>query len=310
VPWTFSLREMIGLWTGRPEKPDGSGERYKKRACKHRISELSMFFDWLHETDSFGWRKPDDFDLISKKIAPDQERRSIRELKLKQTFSADDLRKINRECGTLERLLLLLGLNCSFGAVESGRLIPDDFFIREKNPLEHAWANYRFSSSENDSWIAYLRPKSGVAACWWLWPETVEAYERWMAVRPESNTERIIVTKQGSVLYRDESANAQSGYANQWRRLLTRVQAAHPEVPFLPFGSLRDHFSDWCVHMGDSEVASLGIAHGTPFKDDLLICYANRPFPRLFESLKNYREWLRPMFREDLTEAGQGSNSV
>lgn len=294
-----ACREMISHWTGRPEKPNSDGEVYSRHSCKHRVSELSMFFDWLHTTENFSWRKPDDFDTIPKAIARDRDRRSIRELAKKETFSIDALSKINRECGNLERLLLLLGLNCSFGAAESGRLIPDDCFIREKNPLEHMWANYGFSSDDKDSWIAYLRPKSGVAGCWWLWPETVEALEQWQNVRPASDTDRIIVTERGAALYRDQSRNAQSGYRSLWTRLLDRVRANHAEVPQLPFGSLRDHFSDWCVQMGDSEVASLGIAHGTPFKDDLLVCYANLPFPRLFESLKKYREWLAPMFDDD-----------
>ena len=160
-----------------------------------------MFFDWLHVSETFSWRKPPDFDTIDKAIAKDRKKRSIRELIAKRTFSVEDLATINRHCGTLERLLLYLGLNCCFGAAESGRLEPDDLFLRQCNPIEHLWRDHEFSSESTDSWIAYLRPKTGVAGCWWLFPETVEALGRWMQERPITDEARLVVSRQGTSLY-------------------------------------------------------------------------------------------------------------
>lgn len=299
-----ACKKLFDHWTARPIMDKETGERYGNGTCKHRISELSMFFDWLHGTPEFLWRKPADYDTISKVIVKDKTKRSIRELISKPPFSVEELATINRHCDPLERLLLYLGLNCAFGAAESGRLEFDDVYFRQKNPLAHVWKNQKFTSDDSDSWIAYLRPKTGVAGCWWLFPETVEALEIWMKERPKANTERIIVTEAGTSLYRDESKNAQSGFNNLWTRLLKRIDRAQAKssgdeekrIVRLPFGALRDQLPDWAVHEGDSESSSIALAHGKPFKDDLLGCYANLPFPRLFEVQKRYREFLMPVF--------------
>jgi hypothetical protein len=301
VPLAFleqlnKCRSLFDHWTSRPQKGERTKERYSHPTCKHRISELSMFFDWLHGTDEFDWRKPPDFDTISKTIARDRKKKSIRDLVSNPTFSIEDLTTINSECRPLERLLLYLGLNCCFGAAESGRLENEDLFIREKNPLEHMWLNYGFASEESESWIAHLRPKTDVAGCWWLWPETVAALECWLDERPSSESERIIVSKRGKALYRDHSKNAQSGFAKLWTDLLERVRINNGDIPKLPFGTLRDQFSDWSVYQGENESGSMALAHGTPFKDEILACYANRPFPLLFDLQKRYREELQQVF--------------
>jgi hypothetical protein len=298
VPLAFldltECRKLFDYWTALPNQD--SEKRYSRNTCKHRISELSMFFDWLHSTDQFDWRKPDDFDTISKTIAKDRGKKSIRDLVAKKTFTIEELAIINRHCNSLERLLLYLGLNCSFGASESGRLEEEDLFVREKNPIGHVWEKHGFASDPGDSWIAYLRPKTQVAGCWWLWPETVEAFEVWMSERPVGTTSRIIVSSRGASLYRDESKNGQSGFQNLWGNLIERIRESNPNFPKLPFGTLRDQFSDWAVYQGESETGSIALAHGKPFKDDLLTCYANLPFPRLFKLQKQYREELKPIF--------------
>jgi integrase len=288
-------RSLFEYWTSVPVKSDG--ERYSRLTCKHRVSELKMFFDWLHVTDDFGWRRPQDFDTISRKIKKlPGKKKSIREILAKRTFSVEHLATINRHCDPLDRLLLYLGLNCSFGAAESGRLEKEDLFLRQQNPIGYLWKHFDFSSSDSDSWIGYLRPKTGVAGMWWLWPETVKAIENWLEDRPETETLRIVVTSSGKSLYRDESKNAQSGFQARWDKLLNRARAKDTSLPELPFGSLRDQFSDWLVYKHKSETASIALAHGTPFKDDLMLCYANLPFPTLFEEQKEYRKFLRPVF--------------
>lgn len=322
IPLAFmdlaACKKLFDYWTSRPIMVKETGERFGNGTCKHRISELSMFFDWLHGTPAFAWRKPADFDTISKVIVKDKTKRSIRELISKPTFSVEELATINRHCNSLERLLLYLGLNCAFGAAESGRLEFDDLFLHQKNPLSHVWKNQKFTSDESDSWIAYLRPKTGVAGCWWLFPETVESLEIWKKERPEGTTDRIIVTDAGTSLYRDESKNAQSGFNNQWTRLLNRIvrkQSAengeeNDRLGYLPFGTLRDQLPDWAVHQGDSESSSIALAHGRPFKDDLLECYANLPFPRLFEVQKRYRDFLRPVFEAATPTRPSASNGA
>lgn len=280
-------------------------ERYGIGTCKHRISELSMFFDWLHVTDEFDWRKPEEYDSVSRTIARDKTKRSIRKLVAKPLFSVEDLARINAQCMPIERVLLYLGLNCAFGAAESGRLNiwstddtgTGDLYLHQPHPLAYLWEKQGFRSAEADSWIAYLRPKTGVAGTWWLWPETVAAIEAWLAVRPPTDSPRLIVNSKGFNLYSETSRNGQSTFTNLWGRLLGRVNRANPSLPplSLPFGTLRAQFPDWAVQHDESVSGSIALAHGSPYKDDLLACYSNRPFPRLFEVQKRYREFLSPV---------------
>ena len=286
---------LFNHWTSIPLKT--KTDHYSRSTCKHRVSELSMFLDWLHTTNEFDWRKPEDYDTISKKIKKlPGKRKSIREIVAKKTFEVGHLATINRHCTVLERLLLYLGLNCCFGAAESGRLEQDDLFLHLENPIAHLWQQFDFTSSTNDSWIGYLRPKTGVAGMWWLWPETVTVLEQWLKDRPAPQSPRIVVTKTGKSLYRDESKNAQSGFQSLWSKLVIRAQATDSSIPPFPFGTLRDQFSDWLVYKHKSETASIALAHGTPFKDDLMLCYANLPFPTLFQEQREYRKVMQPVF--------------
>lgn len=294
--------ELLSFWSNRPVKTSDLNKeaqnRYSAKQARQRRAELDHFFNWLEVKSGFGWAKPRFFDRIDRSVARDQTRRSIRDLKAKKTFSLDELCRLNEECNTLKRMLLYLGLNCAFGAAESGRLEFEDLFVRERNPLEKYWHNQSFSSGENDSWIAFLRPKTGVAGCWWLFPETVAAIEAWTRMRPKSDSQRLVVTETGMPLYREKSKNAQSGFAKIFNELNKSAIKKSKESSFqkLPFGTLRDQFPDWAVAKGESESGSIALAHGTPFKDDLLLCYANRPFPRLFDVQRRYHEYLKPVF--------------
>jgi hypothetical protein len=162
--------------------------------------------------------------------------------------------------------------------------------------------NQNYKADPDESWVAFLRPKTGVAGCWLLFPETVNAIEAWLKVRPQTEVQRIIVTETGASLYRDESKNAQSGFAKAWGALLKGVAKNYPTpiggktFSYLPFGTPRDQLPDWAVANGESEFGSIALAHGCPFQDELLTCYLNRPFPRMFEVQRRYREFLKPVF--------------
>lgn len=300
--------ELISFWKNRPtftknvDSETESTDRYIHKTARQILAELDRFFDWLDFRGGFGWSKPRHFDNIDRTVTKDPVKRSIKNLISKPTFSLEELSKINMECDPLQRMLLYFGLNCAFGASEVGRLEFDDLYLRKANPLEHCWHNQNYKADPSESWVAFLRPKTGVAGCWWLFPETVDAIEAWLKVRPKTDVQRIVVSEVGTSLYRDKSKNAQSGFGNQWRAFLKRVIKKHPalsdgkSIRLLPFGTLRDQLPDWAVGNGESESGSIALAHGCPFKDDLLTCYSNRPFPRMFDVQRRYREFLEPVF--------------
>jgi hypothetical protein len=106
------------------------------------------------------------------------------------------------------------------------------------------------------------------------------------------------VTKhpKGKPWYRTHSKNAQSQFGNWWTTLLDRVRAVkeHTDFPKLPFGSLRDLLPNILRREYSDEVASLCLQHGKLGDDDLLKCYANLPYKKLFEATRQLRTMFEP----------------
>lgn len=300
-------QEEYDYWRDRPEdrRKNKKGNYLTRKTCQNYIGELGRFFDWLHLTSKFGWRKPEDFSSLKRKVRTlKTDRRSVQEMEIK-TFSIEDLKLLYRHAIPSERFLMAWCLNCAHGAAEMGRVEWADLFLRQ----EHPWKNQglKVDSSSEDSWCGFTRPKSDVLGWWLLWPETVQLLEWWRSEcqshrrREPRPNERLLLTNTGSPLYRDESRNAQSGFSNAWRRLRKRIENEEPEVtiPKLPFGTLRNQLSDWLG--GDQAkalVASVALCHGIPHQGDKLLYrhYANRPWAALFQSQREYRDYLRPMF--------------
>ena len=275
------------------------------RTCENYVGELGRFFEWLHLSSAFAWRKPVDFDSLERSVKPlNSDRRSINEMEV-LTFSAEDLVVLMKYATRFERLLLVWCLNCSHGAAEMGRVEWGDIFLRR----EHPWKKQglHLETTAHDSWCGFIRPKSDVLGWWFLWPETVQLLEWWKDERRKvrggepPDEERVLITDNGHPLYREASGNAQTGFANAWNRLLKRIEKTEGKgvVRCLPFGTLRDQLSDW---LGGEEakavVASVALCHGIPHKGDKLLYgrYSNRPWRALFQSQREYRQHLSSVF--------------
>jgi len=112
--------EVIGIFRRRP-----ISKRYNKpcarKSCANYIGELGRFFRWLHLSKQFRWRKPGDFDLISRtprELDDDVEHESADT----PVWTIDQLKLLNEYALPIERIFFLLGLNCSYGADQAGRL--------------------------------------------------------------------------------------------------------------------------------------------------------------------------------------------
>jgi hypothetical protein len=299
-------QDIYDFWRNRP-----LNLRTRKpltfKHCSSHIGELHRFFKWLHTSDKFAWRRPEDFDLLETKVNRlPSDRRSIQDIEIK-TFSVEHLKLLYKHASPAQRLKMVWCLNCSHGAAEVGRVAWEDLFLNQPHP----WTNegLECASSESDSWCGFLRPKTDVVGWWWLWPETTELVRWWKAdlekrLRRElKSSERILLTDKGTSLYRDSSRNAQTSFANEWNRLRSRVAKAEGKdaIPRLPFGTLRDQMSNWLgSDQNRAVIASVALAHGIPHKGDKLLYkhYSNRPWAHLFEAQKEYRQLLQPMFDE------------
>jgi len=300
-------QNLLAYWRDRPEHSK-TRQPLSKKTCQNHFGEVKRFFNWLHLSGLFGWRKPLDYDSLNIRVRSiSSDRPSLGEIGV-ETFSLDELTLLYRHVLPFERLLLVWCLNCAHGAAEFGRVEWGDLFLRQ----EHPWRKHglKLETSEEDGWVGFIRPKSGVLGWWWLWPETLRLIEWWKAEwtrnlhREPTSEDRVLLTKVGTPLYRDESRNAQTGFGNAWIRLLDRIQEAEGKeaIRRLPFGTLRNQLPDR-LGGGQAEAveaveASVALCHGIPHGEDKLLYkhYSNKPWAGLFLAQRDYRDYLKPMF--------------
>ncbi len=283
--------EMVAHWRNRPMTLRGTPS--SRDNARHHLSELFRFFRWLDATDKFQWTMPRGVQSLSRKVPKHDSEKKLTAV-TKVTYSPEQLALLNKHANPLERLALYLGLNCAMGAAELGRLVEGDFFLLRA----HQFADkLGFDSTNEDSFLSYFRPKTEVFGEWLLWPETVQMVQWGVARAKRLKTDLLFVWDTGKPMYVEALANPQSGFANVWNRLIKRVHKSDKSFPPLPFGTLRDTLPDVLRHKYSDDLASLGLAHGSPSKaDSLLECYANKPFGRLHNALRQLRNYFAPVF--------------
>jgi len=294
-----ACRSLIDYWRQRPHRHDGKGQ-YSIKRSREQLAELDRFFEWLHLTDQFKWREPEDFQRIDRAITRDGSiRKSILDGKM-PIFNLTELASLVRNSDMPERLWIVWCLNTSHGAAEVGRVQWEDLYLNQ----DHPWTKDGLKVGTGGDWIGFLRPKTDVLGWWKLWPETVELLMQWkqqctsLLGRDIRSSDRIILRESGNPLYNDDAKNGQSGFYTQFSRLKNRCEKMGFPVRDLPPGTLRNQFPDWCGgDEGDATVASVALCHGIPHRGDKLIYkhYSNRPWQRLFEKQEEFRQYCRPV---------------
>ena len=296
-----ACKMLIRYWCKRPPKKDRKtgkldGPPMAVKTARHHRKELDRFFRWLDSTERFDWELPRGFGQIDRSIGQTEEEFSRRlSVIQKETYTIDELAVLNRHATPLERLALYVGLNCGMGAAELGRILADDILLRHKHDFQ---AQLHFISTDQDSFLRYLRPKTGVFGEWLLWPETIRMLE-WGLERSKSiGKELLFVSERGQPWYNEHAnKNPQAKFTNVLNTLITRVRKSEPSFRRLPFGTLRDTLPNILRIRHSSEMASICLAHGSTFRGDKLIdCYTNKPFGRFHELMRTSREYLAPVF--------------
>jgi DNA-binding CsgD family transcriptional regulator len=311
-------QELLDYWRMRPMTTD---KRIKpahpmaKRYCENHVSELIRFFRWLHKS-KFGWRKPEDFDELKTNVKDIQEERTSIAAYTKRTFYLpSELQVLNKHATPLERLLLLLGLNCGFKGAEQGTLLLDHLFLEGEHPNSRYLREVsKFECLPDEQFLLYSRNKSKVYGEFLLWPQTMDVIkwalkQRQSVITKYGLTHRnLLITKTGTLYYRltDGGKNRSQIFGNKWKALFQRVKKSEPNFPYFPFSSLRKTASDLIRHAADGEVSATFLMHGKPVKeDDLIDLYTKRPFGKVFKALRQVQIDLQPMFDaapEDLVE--------
>ncbi len=212
-----ACQELLDYWRNRPQKQVRPGKPASPMANKtfeNHVAELIRFFKWLHKSKDFAWRKPEDFDDLASKIKEITDKRtSIGFLNVK-IFSSDQLAILNKYATPIERLLLLLGLNCGFKGAEEGTLRFEHLFLDRTHP--HAFMLKEFAKFEcvpEDRFILYSRNKSIVYGEFLLWSQTVDglkwavAWQKRICARLKIEAPQLLITDKGIPFYRRTGSN-------------------------------------------------------------------------------------------------------
>jgi hypothetical protein len=296
-----ACKELIRFWCKRPPTKDRKtgkfiGSTMAISTARHHRKELDRFFRWLDATERFGWMLPRGFGQIDRSIG-ETEHEFARRLSVIQndTYSTEELATLNRHATPLERLVLYVGLNCGMGAAELGRLRASDILLFHKHEFAETM---NFSSTDEDSFIRYLRPKTKVFGEWLLWPETVQMVQWGLERSRNIGADLLFVSEKGKPWYNEEhNKNPQAKFTNVFNRLLARVKKSDSNFRRLAFGTLRDTLPNILRSRYSSEMASICLAHGSTFRGDKLIdCYTNKPFGRFHEFMRVARENVAEVF--------------
>jgi hypothetical protein len=302
------IEAMILLWRKRPFKK-GTQSPIIRMSASNLIGELHRFFRCLHRSPNHSWRKPEDFDDIEVAVdtIPQDDAHFGRRVSV---FTLDELVLLNQHATPLERVFLLLGLNCGFGIAEVASLQLGEIQLLPPNDDSHQ-AQSGSSVISTKSYIKRVRRKSKVYAEFLLFPQTAQAIE-WALKRrlkngPVDASSPLLVNEAGQPYDTPTAAgNASQQIPNNFRDLVTRVNASGSQIRTLSFNKLRKTAGDLIRRFGDGETAGIFLCHGKPVKsDELLDDYTNRPFEKVFEAIRKVEEYLTPVF----TAAGDRSNS-
>lgn len=191
--------------------------------------------------------------------------------------------------------MMLLGLNCGFGASECGTLTLGEVYLFQAHPKA---SKIGWQENGKDSFIRRIRRKNKVYGEFLLWPETVESL-RWLIERRQrlgnaTKDSLLFVAENGEPMYKlTEGGNSGQQFPNLWYRIIASVSG----VRKLSFGKLRKTAGDLVRNVAGGEVSGVFLCHGKPVKtDELADVYTNRPWAKVFQAQHQVRERLQPVF--------------
>lgn len=283
------LEEIAAFWKNRP--PSKWQARCSWDHAHDMCKELFRFTAWLDKSPSYRWQEPKDVAKISKapiRLPSDNGTQAFQTTR-KETYTPDELAILVKLASPLGRAIIAVCVNCAFGASEIGQWPTSKMVLYHEHP--HA-TKLGWDATCEDSWIVGNRPKTGVYGEHLLWPEVAQILHRFLDGRPV-----LPITKNNTMWYRRHSSNPQTRFQNWWTKLVKRSQASHEGFQRLPFGTLRDTLPNELRKRYSDDVASIALQHGSLGEDELLKCYANVPFAKLFEATKDLEVYYQPFLK-------------
>ena len=290
-----AIERMLNYWRGRPLKK-GSDKPVAAVTAKKMQSALKKFLRWLHRTDAFDWQKPPEIEEIRGRVATLESDRKAG-FEQVETFERDELVALNAVATPLERIILLLGLNCGFNAMEMATLRWEEvhLFTAHEDRLQPFLGA---GTTDADSFIKRLRQKNTVYGEWLLFPQTVQGLE-WLARKKQTRDQKYVLLKQNGETYfkRTKGGNRSSQLPSRFLANVDRAIELGRSVRRLSIGKLRKTSGNLVRQFGDSEQYSIFHTHKQSVRGDTLAdFYSNRVFGKLIATQREIYEYLRPVF--------------
>jgi hypothetical protein len=273
--------ELFAVFRRRP-KSRRHDKPMARKSCANYIGELGRFFDWLDRSNDYEWELPPKFYRI--KRTPNELDSDIdKEAADIPVYTLGQLTTLYRYATPIERFFFLLGLNCAFGADQSGRLRVGEVCL---------------SDGGEPSFLTHLRRKKKVRGSHLLWKPTILML-RWMRNRHSapSPDDTLAVHQNGKPFFgKTRGGNRQNDIAKLWYRLLDRVRADHADFPRHGFNILRDTSTDMVRQAAGEELAKLHCSHKHQSIDTNLASYSRPRRIPLHDVHMEMEKALAPVF--------------
>jgi hypothetical protein len=280
-----AIEKVVSYWQNRPMTHKGN--RCSIDHAKAMLKEFFRFLRWLDTTPAYKWTMPHGTDKINRSPIdlPEDTRQTGFNSIDKPTYTPEQLAILVQNTDDFGKAIIGVCVNCAFGASEIGQWATKNYLLHKVHP--HA-DKIGIVSSTADSWIVGHRPKTGCYGEHLLWQEVADA------VAPFLDGREVLPINSKSTPWFRTTANPQAPFAKWFSDLLDKVKKKHLNFPRLPFGSLRDLLPDILRRDFSDEIASICLQHGKTSDDDLLKCYANTPFKKLFNATRELEAYFRP----------------
>ncbi|WP_459556861.1 hypothetical protein [Lacunimicrobium album] len=298
-----AIESMFRYWRQNPtrKKKSGAAVRISRASIRNYVAELKRFFNWLDRRKDFDWSKPKDFDHLDRFVKTVEIAEIKQRIRQVETFQLEELCLLNRYATPIERLYLMLGLNCGFGAKEIATLTIGEISLFQALPLDEQEI-FAFPSNDTDSFLSLVRNKTAIAGKFLLFEQTVQLLKQSLVRRrkqpdPSDDAPAILNSNGKRLDARTEGGNPSRQIPNSFDRLLKRIRDNGHQISPLSFKHLRKTAGDLIRRFSDGEISGVFLLHGSPVETDKLSdVYTNRPFGKVFRAIQQVEVHLKPMF--------------
>lgn len=290
------IKQHVDYWRNRP-----TTKRENRCAKTYAENQIDEFYSFLNDCEH---RYPDEFSLpnlkvINRKVInlPSDARGNAIEGK---SWEPGELHEVFKTAQPMTKLILGLGLNACSGPAELGRIRVEDFHLGKVHPKARI-----IGFKDKQDWLITVRRKSFTHSEAMLWPWVSNLVQRQIEIC-RMNGWPYLFTEDGEPMYRDNAmyeelglplpntTKPESRFVGRYNNSVGRALEDKRIDRKLSIGKLRKTFSNYLALQNHGDLASLALAHKTD-EDNLLKCYANKPYARLFRAtISAQKEWWLP----------------